>query len=303
MPVIMNRKPIFFLLILLACLVALSQSGCGKNNAANKADDEQALKKSTEDTSALNNIAQKILSFNLEGYRENGEKKWELSGACADILSNVIKLDYVVAKAYGDDASLTLKADSGIYDKNTKDIHLQKNVIGRSSDGARIITDSLDWKDKTEQVTTDALVRIEKDNLFSVGRGAVGSPGLKKVELKKDVTVEIRDNPPTVITCDGPLEVDYSKNLAILNKNVRIVDPRGEIYADLMKVRFDPKTRKITRVVAIGNVRIQREGNSTFSERAIYTVKSGKVKLIGRPKIVVFPKEKKDASAGDKGAT
>jgi len=254
-------------------------------------------------TAPLQSSAQKVLSFNLEGYRDNGEKKWELNSACADILSDVIKLDSVVAKTYGDGGFVTLKAEKGIYDKNTKDIHLKKNVVGKSSDGATILTETLDWDQKTECVTTDALVRITKDNLFSVGRGAVGSPSLKRVELKENITVKIRENPPTIITCDGPLVVNYKKNIATLNNDVKISDPQANIHSNTMKILFDPETEKITRVVAIGDVRIERDGNLTYSDRAIYTVEDGRVRLVGKPKIVVFPEEEKDAPVGDQGAS
>ena len=286
----MYKKFLILPVIIVLFLITL-QLGCAKKGPAPSSQESPKANKQADEGPPLN-IAQKVLSFNLEGYRDNGQKKWELKGACADILSNVIKLDYVTAKAYGEEASLTLTATRGIFDKNTKDFHLQNNVVGRSSDGAKLFTDSLDWNQKSERVTTDALVRIEKDNLFSVGKGAIGTPGLKQVELKKNVTVEIRDNPPTTITCSGPLIVDYQKNISILNRNVKISDDRGEIYSDVMKVMFNPKTRKITRVVAIGNVRMKKEGNSTYSDRAIYNVRDGKVKLIGKPKIVVFPKEK-----------
>jgi len=235
-------------------------------------------------------VTQKIMSFSLEGYRDDGEKKWELNGLCADILSNIIKLDYVTAKAYGEEATMTLTAKSGIYDKVTQDVHLEENIVGESSDGTRLFTDVLDWNQKTESVTTDALVRIEKENLVSIGKGASGNPDLKEVKLKKDITVELREEPPTVITCDGPLLVNYERNISTLKNNVKIADERGEIVADEMKVLFDPDTKKITRVVAIGNVRIQREGNVTHSERAIYTVRDGRVRLIGKPKIVVVTK-------------
>lgn len=280
----------------LVLLVAVSQSACARKRPPSpEAGDAQS-----QDDMSARGIAQKILSFNLEGYRDNGEKKWEIKGSSANILANVITLDYITAKAYGDDGSVTLKAKKGIYDKVTKDVYLENNVIGKTSDGARLLTERLSWNQKTESVSTDALVRIEKDNLFSTGKGATGNPQLKQVELKKDVVVEIRDNPPTLITCDGPLTVNYKRNIAILNNNVKIRDQRGQIDSDTMKIMFDPKTRKITRVVAIGNVRILRDGNSTYSERAMYSVKNGIVKLIGKPKIVVFAREdKKDAAARD----
>jgi len=282
------------LVILILLVVVCSAVCCAKKKPSPGRD---VLKNSEEAAFEApdQGIAQKILSFNLEGYRDNGQKKWELNGACANILSNVIKLDYITAKAYGDDGSLTIKARRGIYDKATKDIDLEKNVVGKASDGTRLITDKLHWDDKTECVTTDSVVRIERENLVSVGKGAVGNPGLKKVELKKDVVVELRDNPPTLITCNGPLVVNYNKNISILNNNVKISDERGEICSDIMKVTFNPGTRKILRVVAIGNVKITREGNSTYSDRAVYSVKDGRVRLIGKPKIIVFPKEGKEA--------
>jgi LPS export ABC transporter protein LptC len=290
----MKRNFILLLLLLFFALLAVSQISCAKKRPGPTA--KVSLKKAdglSEDLPA-EGIGQKILSFNLEGYRDNGRKKWELNGACADILSNVIKLDYITAKAYGDDGSMTLKAKRGIYDKVTKDITLEKNVVGKTSDGTRLVTDRLYWKDKDESVMTDSVVRIEKENLISIGRGAIGNPGLKQVELKKDVKIELREDPPTLITCDGPLVVNYKRNLSTLYNNVRISDQRGDIYADQMKVLFDPDTRKILKVVAIGNVMIQREGNSTHSDRAVYAVKDGRVRLIGKPKIVVFPKEGKD---------
>lgn len=293
---IMKRKVLYFLVLIVILPVIFLQISCAKKRFPPPPSSELKAKGEPADETPAQSVAQKIFSFNLEGYRDNGKKKWELRGAYADILSNVIKLDHVTAKAYGDEGSLTLKAKTGIYDKVTKDIHLEKNVVGKSSDGARLLTDSLDWNQKAECVMTDALVRVEKDNLVSIGKGAVATPALKRVELKRDVIVEIKENPPTIITCDGPLVVDYKKNISILNNNVKISDQKGEIYSDLMKVLFDPKNRKITRVVAIGNVRIQREGNSTYSDRAIYTVRDGKVRLVGKPKIVVFPKGKSDAS-------
>ncbi|MCX5716169.1 MAG: LPS export ABC transporter periplasmic protein LptC [Candidatus Omnitrophica bacterium] len=268
--------------------VIFFESGCAKE----KAEPGPGVKTESEtDENTAQSIAQKILSFNLVGHRDNGQKKWELNALSADVLPNVIKMDYITAKAYGKDGSLTLKARTGVYDKITKNVHLEKNVIGKSSDGARLTTDSLDWNQKTESVSTNALVRIEKDNLVSIGKGALGNPALKEVELKKDITVEIRDNPPTVITCDGPLVVNYKNNISILNKNVRIADPRCEITSDVMKILFNPKTRKITRAVAIGNVVIKRDGNITNSGRAIYTVSDGRIRLVGKPRISVFPKE------------
>ncbi|MFH1848380.1 MAG: LPS export ABC transporter periplasmic protein LptC, partial [Candidatus Omnitrophota bacterium] len=236
-------------------------------------------------------IDQKILSFNLEGYRDNGEKKWELEGSSADIFARKIKLHDIVARSFGRDVLLTLKASEGTYDRDTQNVRLQGNVVGRTSDGAEILTDSLDWKAQTEEVRTDSPVRFNKDNITANGMGMVAVPDAKRITLNKDVIIQIAEDSPTTIKCDGSLRLDYIRNIATFMDAVVITDKRAEISSDKMKVLFDPDTRRIRRAVAIGNVRILQGQNATYSDRAIYTTGNGKVRFIGKPRITVFAEE------------
>ena len=173
-------------------------------------------------------------------------------------------------------------------------MHLEGNVKANTSDGAKLATDYLNWEAKEQRVTTDAVVDVEKENMQVTGSGAVALPNLKQVTFKENVTVNIKPKEAdkekglTVITCTGPLEVEYEKNLAIFNKDVTVEDERGKLYADKMNVYLEPKTRTITKVIASGNVRIVRGENTTYSERAEYTKSDGRVVLTGSPKLVIY---------------
>ena len=60
--------------------------------------------------------------------------------------------------------------------------------------------------------------------------GAIGKPGLNKVTLKKNVRAEMTPEPgrkaedkvKVIITCDGPLDIDYARNVAVFKNNVKI---------------------------------------------------------------------------------
>jgi LPS export ABC transporter protein LptC len=93
---------------------------------------------------------------------------------------------------------------------------------------------------------------------------------------------------PMIITCDGPLEIDYAKNLAIFNKNVKVNDSRGKIFSDVMEVYFDTKTQTVKEVIATGNVEIHQAENSSYSDKAIYRAIDGRITLLGSPKLVIY---------------
>jgi len=54
-----------------------------------------------------------------------------------------------------------------------------------------------------------------------------------------------------------------------------------------MDVYINREERELTKIVCTGNVRIDREGSNTFSHKATYLAKEGKVILSGEPKLVI----------------
>ncbi|MFH1888699.1 MAG: LPS export ABC transporter periplasmic protein LptC [Candidatus Omnitrophota bacterium] len=267
---------------------------------------------------------QQIMDFSLASFGDKGKKSWDLAGKSADIFSDVVKLKEVVGNLYGKEEDIVLTADKGDFDKADGKIHLEENVVITTSTGSKLTTDSLDWDRKKQLVTTKDAVNIERGNMVTTASGAYGEPSLKKVSLEKDVTVNInpdnadkdsvRDvNKKIVITCDGPLEIDYDKNVATFNNNVKVNTQDVLIDSDIMDVYFGgtgkdasalPKadsamSSKIDKIVARGNVKITRGENVSYSDEATYDAAQNRIILSGRPKLVIYSQEGLDASFGN----
>ena len=269
---------------------------------------------------------QQINDFSLAGYGEKGKKSWDLSGKSADIFTDVIKLKDVIGNLYGKEEDIRLTAERGDFNKADGKVHLEENVVITTSGGAKLTTDSLDWDRKNQLVTSPDIVNIQRENMITVALGAKGEPNLKNIVLEKDVKVNInpvnsaQEKEKIIITCDGPLEIDYEKNIAAFNNNVKVERTDSTIYSDKMDVYFlqankeDKEAKdagqakespelmgtKIEKIIARGNVKIVRGENTSYSEEAIYTASDKKITLTGRPKLIIYSTEDlKDAFTGN----
>jgi lipopolysaccharide export system protein LptA len=206
--------------------------------------------------------------------------------------------------------NMTIVADKGNLNRIDNSVHLEQNVRATTEDGATLTTDYLDWDAQNEKLSNDAPTWIKRGTMEAYGIGIFGQPSLNLVQLKKDVVVKISLKkeadqqalalpPPTVITCDGSLEVDYENNLAIFQDNVKVEDNRGKIFADRMDVYFATEAEEskriegmegvgIDKVVALGNTEIHHGGNITYSQKAVYDTDTGKLTLTGEPKLVIY---------------
>jgi len=262
---------------------------------------------------------QQINDFSLSGFGDQGKKAWDLSGKSADILNEVVKLKEVVGNHYTDKDTVNLTADKGDFNKNSGVVHLEDNVVITTSGGAKLTTDSLDWDRKKQIVSTLDRVNVHKQDMNLSGVGAKSITGLKTMELEKEVRLDIlpaedkiSNKEKIMITCDGPLEVDYEKNIAVFNNNVKVEKPDLTIYSDKMQVYFTPRQEEsrgvqeslamassIKKIVAQGNVRILRGENTTYSQEAIYDAQSKKITLTGRPRIIIYQSEDMNAAFGN----
>ncbi len=266
---------------------------------------------------------QQMSDFSLSGFGEKGKKSWDLTGKQADIASEIIKLNNIESNFYGDREDMKLTADRGNFDRLKGSMHLEKDVVVTTSSGARLTTNSLDWDRKEQLVTTSDPVNIVKGDVTIDGQGARANTGLNIVNLEKDIKVQI--NNPAVggseakqkieIICDGPLEVDYQKNLATFHNKVKVHTQDGLIESDEMEVYFssakEPDSKasrpqseefggsKIEKIIARGSVKITRGQNVSYSEEAIYSAELHKITLTGRPKLVIFSEEKFNAPLGN----
>jgi lipopolysaccharide export system protein LptA len=144
-----------------------------------------------------------------------------------------------------------------------------------------------------------------------------------EVVLDKDIQMNITPQEASsgssqarevTITCDGPLQIDYQKNIATFNNNVKVDRQGMQIESDIMEVYFItsagekeetmkeqvmPLGGKIDKIVARGNVKITRGENVSYSEEATYSAVDKKIILSGRPKLVIYSKEDINASPGN----
>jgi len=288
-----------------------------------------------EETKLPETSDQQIMDFSLSSFGEKGKKAWDLTGKSADIFTEVVKLKDVVGNMYGTDENIKLTADKGDFNKVQGKVHLQENVVITTSSGAKLTTDSLDWDRKNQLVSTDDPVNIERGNMVTTANGARGEPSLKKVSLEKDVTVNI--NPEAegkgkesgesgvkkkiVITCDGPLQIDYDKNVATFNNNVKVDTQDALIQSDIMDVYFGGTGKdkdsvaskketsamgamgmggnKIDKIVARGNVKITKGENVSYSEEATYNAVDRKITLSGKPRLIIYSEGGMGASFGN----
>ena len=251
-------------------------------------------------------LTEKVKSFSISGFSDSGKKTWEMEGRSANILDDKIDLTDITANSFGDDVKVNLKADEGVFTRKNNDIELKKNVVIVTDEGTRLTTELLNWDAKKELVYTDKSLLIEREDMDITGTGASAKPDLRLAQLNKDITVKTKD-PEAVITCDGPLEVDYDKNIAYFNNNVKLTDPETVIDTDKATAYFEPQKKSLTKVVCEGKVKITRGEDVTYAELLTYLPGEGRVILEGRPKIIIRnteellqkSKEKKDEQAQD----
>lgn len=232
-------------------------------------------------------IAQQVYSFSFSKYNATGEKEIEIEGDSADIMSQDVQLLNVIAKAYAEETPVTITANKGSFDRKTSNVTLKENVVATTETGVRLLTDTLGIQTTQKKMHTDDVAKVKKDNISVEGTGAESDSQLQKVFFKKKVTVVVQ-NPdsetktPTVITSDGPLEIDYKRNIAHFSKNVQAVDERGTLISDYLDVYYNKTTRRVSKMVARGNVAVEsKEGNKTYSDSAVYLADEGRVVLGG----------------------
>ena len=203
-------------------------------------------------------VSQKVLSFNLEGFTQKGTKSWEVNGQSAEAVTETqVKLDNIVAKAYGDEAEAVITADKGVYDKTKNNVTLRSNVIAT-------IDSSKGFGQEFAGLTPSA------------SSGKDPAPGADKKKSR------------IVITCEGEVEFNYEKNQAYFIKDVKVVSSDGNIESDKMTVNLDPESKKIKNIIAEGNVKITQGPNITYSDKALYIEKDKKILLVGRPKLIIY---------------
>lgn len=197
---------------------------------------------------------QRLQKFTLTGFDDKGHKFWNLQGESA-------------------------KIDAG------QTVYLDQNVTLRLRDNTVIRTDHVRWSQDGGTMRTNSPVFVDHGTVKVNGIGAIGRPSDSFIQLNRKIVMKTKEG--SELTCDGPMKIYYNQNKMIFYRNVKAVDQRGTLLARRMDVFFEPGEKKVKEIIALGDVVIQRGTDTTRSERAIYTVATGSIRLEGNPDITV----------------
>jgi len=169
---------------------------------------------------------------------------------------------------------------------------------------------SKDWEVKgTEAVMQNNSVNINnmegkyysnKDTITVKSEKAKIDKQTMNADLQDNVELKIpnKDGTFVTVTCVGPLEMRYNDGLAIFNNNVVVDNAQGKLFSDKATVYFDTKDKTKMKIVAEGHVKIVKDNNIAFADKATYTGDSKNVVLEGSPRLIYF--SKKNETPGSK---
>jgi lipopolysaccharide transport protein LptA len=217
--------------------------------------------------------SEEVRGFVMTIVDKGGKEKASISGSKANILQGgLIEILDVVARIYGQE-----KGDSDTL------VHTQKGLYNKFQN----------------IISTDQFVRINRRGMIVTGTGIKWLP--EKEKLKIDENVRIDYSPEenkngasnaditsrlTVITSRGCGVLDYSKGMAVLERDVVVENADTNLKAHTMKVYFDKISQQIQRVDAYGDVKIKQPKRESKSKKAVYYVGEDKIELTGKPRIV-----------------
>ena len=136
---------------------------------------------------------------------KNGVKLWEMSAdkIKIDSVTQLAEFDKIDGKFFQDDGKvLKVTANKGVYNQQTKDIHIEGEVVLYDADGAKLTSKNLDWSNKEETITATEDVKIFREDVRATGDFASSSDGFKHFFMKGNVKI-----------LKGVKNDDYSKEL------------------------------------------------------------------------------------------
>ena len=98
-----------------------------------------------------------------------------------------------------------LTSDKGEYNQVTHDLTALGHVEVKSVEGYVLETESLVWVEKLGEIHSEDFVKFTRGTDVLTGYGLRGDPGLRDVEIKRDVKAYLRDQ-------DGLLQEEIEKD-------------------------------------------------------------------------------------------
>jgi LPS export ABC transporter protein LptC len=264
--------------------------------------DESSAAEVFEESEKEDPTQQRIKDFYLTNYKEDGIQDWEVKGKEAFIYDEYVDIAKMDAKYYGEEDTVTVKSEKAKLNKKNMDVYLQEDVQVENKEGMKLVTDSLDWKREQNQIKTDDWVTVNKESMQIVAKGLDADTALKTVDFEENVEVTLPDDNNkdfTLITCDGPLEIEHALGTATFNNNVMVENKDGKLFSDIATAFFDADAKKIIKIISTGNVKIIKDDNVTLAQKATYYGEGQRMVLEGSPRVIYFPTKEENETSGN----
>lgn len=126
--------------------------------------------------------------------KSDSEKvKWELNARRAEVEkeNGTAKLHDLEAVFNGKDGMvLTLKADEGLFDNETRGVRLKsrdKDITMTSKNGYRVSAEDIRWDDGKKELSTDNRVLLTGKDIKIEGKGMVAKSDLQQIRITNGV--------------------------------------------------------------------------------------------------------------------
>ncbi len=116
------------------------------------------------------------------------------------VVSQDVRVDFFDDKGA---RSSELTAREGEIQQQTRDMTARGHVVLQTAEGTRMTTEELHFSNQAQQITSDRLVRVERNGDVLEGTGFASDPNLHHFEFKTKVTATVRTRTGGVIESRG----------------------------------------------------------------------------------------------------
>jgi len=138
---------------------------------------------------------------------DRGLVQWKMYARSAEtyrarntVIARGLRIDFFDEKG---SRSSTLTAQEGEMNDLTHDMIARGDVVIQTTEGTRMTTEKLRFKNKEQRIDTDAFVRVDRRGDVLTGYGFESDPGLKDFQFKRQVKATVRTRSGGVVERRG----------------------------------------------------------------------------------------------------
>ena len=123
---------------------------------------------------------------------KDGVKIWEITSerVRVDSTTQIAEFENISGKFYQEDGKvLELTANSGTYNQQTGEVHMEGNIEALDGDGGTLVSKNLDWDGAEEVLIATDDVKITKEDVQAFADRAESKDGFKHFFLKGNARI------------------------------------------------------------------------------------------------------------------